>query len=341
MGATDVFYRNRGDGSFADATREAGFLDSKGAYGLGVVTLDYDGDDDTDLYVANDSMPNFVFRNDGNGHFQEVGLLSGAAYNASGSPEAGMGVDVADLDANGLPDIFVTNFANETNTLYSNEGNGIFLDLTSETSLEMASLPLLGWATRFVDLDNDGDEDLFVANGHVYLQIDAGEYRQRNQVFLNQGQREFVESVFATGDVLEQRASSRGGAFGDIDNDGDTDIVIINIDDIPSLLQNETGDQGHWIALQVVGTTSNRDGIGARIVLTTGNRRQTKEIHPSGSFLSSSDLRLYFGMGEFARADEIRIIWPHGDEQRIHGAPAGQILLVVEGWEDAARPLKP
>jgi hypothetical protein len=256
-----------------------------------------------------------------------------------------MGVDVADLDANGLPDIFVTNFANETNTLYSNEGSGIFVDLTSETSLEMASLPLLGWATRFVDLDNDGDEDLFVANGHVYPQIHetggAGEYRQRNQVFLNRGEREFEEHAFVTGDAMEQEASSRGGAFGDIDNDGDTDIVIVNIDDIPSLLQNETREQGHWIALHVVGTTSNRDAIGARVVLTTGNRRQAKEVHPSGSFLSSNDPRLYFGMGEFARADEIHIIWPHGDEQRIHGARAGQILLVVEGWEDAARSLKP
>ena len=345
IGAADLFYRNRGDGSFADATREAGLFDSKGAYGLGVVTLDYDGDGDTDLYIANDSVPNFLLRNDGHGRFQEVGLLAGAAYNASGSPKAGMGVDVADLDASGLPDIFVTNFANETNTLYANERSGIFVDLTSETNLEMASLPLLGWATRFVDLDNDGDEDLFVANGHVFRQIEGAgegvEYRQRNQVFLNQGEREFVENVFATGDAMEQEASSRGGAFGDIDNDGDADAVIINIDDVPSLLRNETRGQGHWIALHLVGTTSNRDGIGARVVLTNGTRRQTKEVHPSGSFLSSNDPRVYFGMGEFARTDEIHIIWPSGDEQRIHGARAGQILLVVEGRGDAVRPLRP
>ncbi len=236
-GAADVFYRNRGDGSFADGTREAGLSDSKSAYGLGVVTLDYDGDGDTDLYIANDSVPNFVLRNEGNGRFQEVGLLSGAAYNAYGSPEAGMGVDVADLGANGLPDIFVTNFANETNTLYSNEGSGNFVDLTNETSLEMASLPLLGRATRFVDFDNDGDQDLFVANGHVYPQIHetsgGSPYRQRNQVFVNQGGKEFAENVFATGDAMEQEASSRGGAFGDMDDDGDVDAIIINIDDVP------------------------------------------------------------------------------------------------------------
>ncbi len=336
--APDVYYRNEGNGSFSDATEEFGF-DVGSAYGLGVVAGDYDSDGDVDLYVANDSVPNFLFRNNGDGHFADVGLLSGAAYNASGQAEAGMGVDLVDLDGDGQLEIFVTNFANETNTFYSNRG-GIFLDATSETNLEMLSLSWLGWATRFADWDNDGDDDLFVANGHVYPQIeDAARaestpgYRQQNQIFINQGRGEFAEATFSPGDGMRAIASSRGGAFGDIDNDGDIDAVILNIDDTPSLLRNDTAAQGRWIGLRLVGTSGNREGIGARVVLTRGSQRQIKEVHPSGSFLSSSDSRLYFGMGVSEVADSIRIRWPNGLEQQLDGVSSNQLLLVVEGRE--------
>jgi hypothetical protein len=335
VGTSDVYYRNNGDGTFAEATREAGFFDPTGAYGLGVVTGDYDRDGDVDLYVTNDSVPNFLFRNEGDGKFAEVGFLSGAAYNAGGQPEAGMGVDIGDLNQDGLPDLFVTNFSKETNTIYLNDGSGILVDTTAEANLQMPSLTSLGWATRFVDLDNDGDQDIFVANGHVYPQIDQSEpqtgYRQKNQVFLNQGDSEFAEATFPPGDAMEQKASSRGGAFGDIDNDGDTDVVIVNIDDSPSLLRNEWQGKGNWICLRMVGTASNRDAIGARLSLISASHPQVKEVHPSGSIFSSSEFRIYFGLGPEKLAQEIQIDWPSGRRQTLEGVKAGEFLLAVEG----------
>jgi len=339
VAAVDVFYRNEGNGLFSETSGEAGFLAPSAGYGLGVVAGDYDGDGDPDLYVANDSVPNFLYRNDGAGRFREVGLVSGAAYNASGLAEAGMGVDLADLDADGLLDIFVTNFSSETNTFYSNRGGGTVVDATSESRLEMASLAWLGWATRFVDWDNDGMEDLFVANGHVFPQME-GDYRQRNQIFLNQGDGQFSEATFSPGDAMETVASSRGGAFGDLDNDGDTDAVIINIDDAPSLLRNDTAGQGRWLGLRMIGRGANRDAVGTRVTVTAGTLRQIKEVHPSGSFLSSNDPRLYFGLGAAQHVQSIHITWPNGAEQSLGPTASDQLLVVVESGETASFPLE-
>ncbi|MFQ5789908.1 MAG: CRTAC1 family protein, partial [Acidobacteriota bacterium] len=308
QGASDIYYRNNGDGSFTEASREAGLLAGE-AYGLGVVTGDYDGDGDVDLYVANDSVPNFLFQNDGRGVFSEQGLLSGVAYNSEGLAQAGMGVDLGDLDGDGRLDIFVTNFSHDTNTAYRNAGEGLFMDATTDLDLRMDSWFYLGWATRFADLDNDGHLDLFVANGHVYPQVDATDlktrYRQRNQIFWNNGEGRFEEGVFPAEDALQEIASSRGGAFGDMDNDGDVDAVVVNIDDELSLLRNELPGGGHWLSLRLVGRKSNRDAVGARVTAIAGSLRGEREVHASGSFLSSSDPRLHLGLGERAQVDEL------------------------------------
>ncbi len=332
-GARDVFFRNQGDGTFVEASRETGLFDAEASYGLGVVAFDADGDGDADLYVANDSMPNFLFRNDGGGKFAEDALFSGVAYNTDGLAQAGMGVDAGDMDGDGNLDLFVTNFSHDTNTAYRGAGAGLFADSTAEMNLRMSSWFTLGWATRFVDLDNDGDEELFVANGHVYPEAGKADpntaYGQRNQVFWNQGGGRFEEGEFDSDDALNEVYSSRGGAFGDVDDDGDPDAVIVNIDDRPSLIRNDSA-RGNWLGLRLVGTMSNRDALGARVVVTAGGRRRTKEVHSSGSFLSSSDPRLIFGLAQDERAEEVFIRWPAGGEDRVEDVPAGSYHLIVE-----------
>jgi hypothetical protein len=333
VGARDVYFRNDGARRFVEASRESGLLDPGEAYGLGVVAGDYDGDGDADVYVANDSMPNLLFQNDGSGHFNETALFSGVAYNTDGLAQAGMGVDFGDLDGDGNLDVFVTNFSHDTNTAYRNLAGGVFADATAEMNLRMASWFYLGWATRFVDFDNDGDEDLFVANGHVYPEAHQGDpntaYAQRNQIFWNRGGGTFDEGEFSQDDAMAEVRSSRGAAFGDVDEDGDTDVAVVNIDEPPSLLRNDVPG-GHWVGLHLVGTASNRDALGARVVLTSGPRRQMKEVHSSGSFLSSSDSRLLFGLGDRDAADEIRIRWPSGHEERYQNLAAGDYHLIVE-----------
>jgi hypothetical protein len=325
-GQRDVFYRND-DGRFVDATESAGLLDLTNAYGLGVVSVDYDDDGDVDLYVTNDTRPNFLYENDGSGRFTDVGLLAGVAYNASGDTEAGMGVDFGDSNGDGNVDAVVTNFSHETNTLYLGSDVDLFTDATDELGLSTPSLGRLGWAARFADFDRDGDEDLFIANGHVYpnvSEVDATTtYRQPNQVFVNDGAGNFQEQL------LDEEASSRGAAFGDVDDDGDVDVVVVDIDGPPSLLRNDAAD-GHWMGLELVGRESNRDANGARVMLTAGGRTQLKYVHPSGSIFSSSDPRLLFGLGPATSVDEIRIRWPSGRETRLTDVRAGQYLLVIE-----------
>jgi len=333
-GARDFFYRNNGDGTFKEASRESGLFDSSAAYGLGVVAGDYDDDGDADLYVANDSMANFLFRNQGRGVFAEVGLLAGVAYNAEGRAQASMGVDLGDANGDGLLDLFVTNFSHDYNTLYLNHGRGGFLDATAEANLRLASWFYLGWATRFADFDLDGDEDLFVVNGHVYPQVDGSDlqttYRQRNQLLWNDGRGRFELGSSNGEETTRGNASGRGGAFGDLDNDGDFDAVVVNIDDRPSFLRNEATPNRNWIGLRLIGRTSNRDALGARVRLTAGGRRQMKEVHPSGSFLSSNDVRLLFGLGESPAAESLSIRWPSGKVQLLKTPGPGRYLTVVE-----------
>jgi hypothetical protein len=331
QGEPDLYYRNEGT-AFVDATGESGLTDSIRAYGLGVVSSDYDSDGDPDLYIANDTNPNFLYRNDGRGHFEEAGLLSGAAYDGKGATQAGMGVDSGDANGDGVPDLFVTNFSHETNTLYLGSKEGLFTDQTSEAGLATPSLGPLGWGTRFTDLDNDGDEDLFVANGHVYPNVSdvdqTTSYLQRNQVFLNEGNGSFVEA-----DSFGRALSHRGAAFGDLDQDGDADVVVLAMDDATTVLRNDSTQGRHFLGLELHGTASNRDAAGTRVFVSSGGRRQMKEAHASGSIFSSSDRRLLFGLGSAERADEIRIRWPSGQETLLDAVPADRYLVVVEGVE--------
>jgi hypothetical protein len=330
LGQDDVFYRNEGR-RFLQAAKESGLEDSIRAYGIGVVSSDYDGDGDTDLYVANDTNPNFLFRNDGSGRFEEVGLLSGAAYNGAGATQAGMGVDFGDANGDGHPDIFVTNFSHETNTLYVGSSSGLFTDVTEEVGLSTPSLGPLGWGTRFSDLDNDGDEDLFVANGHVYPDVETVDattsYRQKNQIFLNDGR-----GVFTEADWSPESRSNRGAAFGDLDDDGDPDVVVSAMDDKPALLRNDLASGAHFVGLVLVGRTSSRDGTGARVRLVSGARNQVKEAHASGSVLSSNDPRLLFGLGPVKEA-EIEVSWPGGATSRLGPLPMDRYLVIVEGLD--------
>jgi hypothetical protein len=333
VGQADVFYRNEGV-AFVEAMADSGLEDRIRAFGIGVVSSDYDDDGDADLYVANDTDPNFLFRNDGSGRFEEVGLLSGAAYSGSGATQAGMGVDFGDANGDGHLDIFVTNFSHETNTLYLGSAEGLFTDATEEVGLSGPSLGPLGWATRFSDLDNDGDQDLFVANGHVYPNVEDVDatttYRQRNQVFLNDGRGNFVE---AAGDPAVDPKSNRGAAFGDLDDDGDPDVVINAMDDRPTVLRNDFAKGAGFVGLTLIGRRTNRDGVGARVRVRSSGVEQVKEAHASGSVLSSNDPRLLFGLGSAAAAAEIHVRWPSGVRTELRGPPANRYLVIVEGVE--------
>jgi hypothetical protein len=329
-GQNDVFYRNEGT-RFVDATKESGLEDPIAAYGIGVVSFDYDGDGDADLYVANDTNPNFLFRNDGRGRFEEVGLLSGAAYSGAGAAQAGMGVDFGDSNADGHLDIFVTNFSHETNTLYLGSASGLFTDVTEEVGLSTPSLGPLGWGTRFLDLDGDGDEDLFVANGHVYPDVEKVDattsYRQRSQIFWNDGGGGFTEAPWSS-----EARSYRGAAFGDLDSDGDPDVVASAIDERPALYRNDFDRGAHFLGLVLVGKRNNRDGAGARVRLLSSGSAQSKEAHASGSVLSSNDPRLLFGLGRVEEV-EVEVRWPGGAPLPLGRVPVDRYLVILEGLE--------
>ena len=336
VGASDVFYRNNGDGTFSRATEASGLFDPSRAYGLGVVVLDYDDDGLPDLYVSNDAVANFLFRNRGDGTFQEVGLEAGVAYNENGEAEAGMGVDAGDVNGDGRLDLFVTNFSHQTNTFYLNLGKGLFADRTEELFHSRPSWPYLGWATRFMDLDLDADQDLFVANGHVFPRVDDRDtgttYRQQNQIFWNEGDGRFREAEFPPDDAMGEEESSRGGAFGDIDNDGYLDAAIVNIDARGSLLRNNGGARAssHWIGFRLIGRKSNRDAIGARLSLRSERRVQVREVRPSGSFLSSNDVRVHFGLGPSDRVGVVRIRWPNGRMEELSDLTHDRYHTIVE-----------
>ena len=333
-GEPDRLYRNNGDGTFSDVTAAAR-IEGPGQYGLGVVFSDFDNDGWPDIYVANDSVPNLLFRNSRNGSFEEMGLISGTALSQTGDAQAGMGLAVGDYDGNGLFDIFVTNFALDTNTLYQNVGDMFFFDMTAQSGASQASHPYLGWGTGFADLDNDGWLDLFVTNGHIYPSVDdldgGMRYLQPKQIYHNLGDGTFGEIAGALqGDLLTAK-SSRGTAFGDYDNDGDIDVIAINLNDRPSLYRNEGGNLGHWIGFRLVGDSSNRDAIGARVEIDVGPRTQVAEVRSGGSYLSHNDLRVHFGLGEAERVEAIRVRWPNGNTEALDGIDAGRYVTIREG----------
>ena len=332
-GAQDVLYRNEGQGRFRDVTRQAGVSQRTPTYGLSALFCDYDQDGDPDLYVANDSAPNFLYRNERNGQFRDVGVEAGAALSAEGGAQAGMGIAYGDCDGDGDGDFLVTHFEDDYNTLYRNRSDGTFAVASAEVGLTAPSLPHLAFGACFFDYDNDRDQDLFVANGHVYPQmrhLNPDGYAEPNQLFANQGQAgAYRFSEVAAGD-LSRPAVSRGIAKGDYDNDGDVDVLVCNLDGPPHLLRNDGGNQRNYLSLRLVGTASNRDGIGARVSVVSGGVEQLAERVSGGSFLSHSDGRVHFGLGANTVAERVEIHWPSGRVQRLEDVPANQFLVVEE-----------
>ena len=329
-GISDTLYKNNGDGTFTDVTRQAGVYNSNGK-GLGVTCGDYDNDGRIDIYVANDTTPNFLYRNVGDGRFVDIGPFAGAAYNEHGVAEGGMGVDFGDYNNDSSLDIFVTNFSNETNTLYHNTADGALIDFTNIAGLGEVSFLKLAFGTKFFDANNDGTLDLFVANGHLYpTESDALEYAQTDQLFINTGEATFVDASNQSGEYFSIKKVGRGATFGDYDNDGDTDIFVVNLNQEGILLRNEDGNKYNWLMIKVVGVKSNRDGIGARIEVVTRSHSQMKEAQAGSSYLSGHDLRLIFGLGTETKAETVKITWPSSAEQTLEDIEANQLLVITE-----------
>ena len=331
-GVRDHLFRNQADGTFTDETEARGLLSTDGKE-LGVVFGDIDLDGDPDLYLANDKTLNFLYLNKGGGHFDETGLLAGVAYNEDGDVEAGMGVHLADYDGDMLPDLLVTNFQWETNTLYRNVGGATFLDETFNAGFGKSSIPYLSWGTQFFDVDNDGDRDAFIASGHLESDVEIYEnttFAQRNQLFLNDGSGHFEEITPIQGSALDERQVSRGAAFGDYDDDGDIDILVANVSERPQLLRNDTVGAGHWLRLRLEGTRSNHSAIGARVTLKAGSQQASAEVATGGSYLSQSDLRLHFGFGSATVVDSVSVSWPSGVVQVLTHVAVDQQHVIRE-----------
>src|SRR5215211_4100400 len=328
-GAGDSLFRNNGDGTFTDVSKQAGVLDENGYYGMGIITSDFDDDGLIDIFVANDSTPNYHYRNNGNGTFKESGFITGTAVNENGSEQGSMGVTAGDYDHDGKLDLFITNFADEYNTLYHNDGKNSFTDVSYAAKLAAVSLPHVGWGTKFFDYDNDGWVDLFVANGHVYPQLPG--YRQPRLLHRNNRDSTFTEASPEFGAVLTENRASRGVAFGDIDNDGDIDLIIADLDGPPQLLRNDGGNTNNSITIKLVGVKSNRGGVGARVTVVSGDLTQVDEVRSGDSYLSQSDMRLHFGLEKRAKIDQIQIRWTSGVVDKISGASVNRIITIKEG----------
>ncbi|HEX9638861.1 MAG TPA: CRTAC1 family protein [Acidobacteriota bacterium] len=332
-GVPPVLYRNNGDGSFSDATRAAGLYITEGK-GLGVVWTDVDGDGDPDLYGANDSTINYLFVNNGDGTFADESLFSGAGYSEDGKAMAGMGVDSADIDGDQKPELFVTNLDLETNTLYHNDGAHSFTDTTYRAGLGEPSLLFVGFGTAFDDYDGDGWQDIIVVNGHIidniHLFKDNITYAQRGMVFRNLGGAKFVEVTGACGAINDVRVS-RGLALGDLDDDGDRELLISRNNDRAALLRNDGGNRGGWLRVVLRGRRSNRDGFGARVTLVAGGRTQVREARSANSYLSQSDPRLLFGLGGAKTVERLEVRWPSGQVDRLTDLEPGRTVTVHEG----------
>ena len=333
-GVSGSLYQNEGDGTFTDVTRQAGVYDESGRQ-LGAVFSDYDQDGDADLYIANDTKPNWLFRNDGETGFTEVGLTSGVAVNPEARPEAGMGTDWGDYDRDGLMDIIVCNFQWESCRLLANQGDGFFDDRTFLAGLGEPTYSTLTFGTDFLDYDNDGFLDIFIANGHVDPNIgiiDRGgpAYAQHDQLFHNNGDRTFDDVSEQAGLQRFRPRVGRGSATADYDNDGDLDLFISNNNQRPMLLRNDGGNSNNWLSIKTVGHRSNRDGIGALITVYAAGFVQSEEVRAGSSYLSQNDLRVHFGLGTLAVAETIEVRWPSGTIQTLQQIDANQFLVIEE-----------
>jgi hypothetical protein len=333
-GAADALYHNNRDGTFTDVTVPAGVLERHPCYGLGVAVGDYNNDGWPDIYVANDSTPSYLYVNQKNATFREVGLLAGVAVSDDGLEQAGMGTDFGDYDNDGWLDITKANFSFDYSNLYHNERDGHFVDRAKSAGIAVPTMPFVKWGTKFIDYDNDGWKDIFIAAGHVYPHLidntSGGEkYYQRRLLFHNLGDGKFADVSLESGPGILQERSSRGIATGDLDNDGDVDIVVVNMDGTPSILRNEGGNSRNWLTVKLVGAASNRSGLGARLVARTGTLEQTAESTTAGSIFSASDSRVHFGLGG-AKSVDLEIRWPSGKIQMLKSVPSNQIVEVNE-----------
>jgi len=344
-GGRDRLYHNNGDGTFTDVTEKDKLnIDPGSYYGMGVLWLDYDLDGCLDLYVANDSSPSLLYHNDCKGNFTEVGAEAGVAYSADGREQAGMGIDSADYDLDGWPDIAKTNFSDDTNNLYHNDHTGQFTDLAGSTGFGPVSVPFLGFGVKFFDFDNDGWQDIFVANGHVNPQVDQHSfgvtYAERPLLFRNLKDGKFTEIGLSAGVHLSRRYVARGTATADFLNNGSEDLLITVLDGSPVLLRSQS-TKGHWLRIKLVGKKTNRDGFGARVEVKAGNLKQSAEVRANSSFESASDPRLHFGLGAATRVHSIAVHWPSGRVDNIGSQAADQELLIEEGNGVVTRPAEP
>jgi hypothetical protein len=347
-GGTNILYRNRGDGTFADVSEESGIArprgpasmifvarnwQASGSYGMGAAAADFDNDGWPDIYVACDSAPSLLYRNNHDGTFREIAVPAGCALDENGVSLSGMGVAVADYDGDGWFDIARTNFSEQVTTLYRNYGNGAFEDASIKAGLGV-NRKYLGFGVGFLDFDNDGWKDLFLANGHVYSQIASRKlhlsYKEPKVLYRNLGNGRFEDVSLKVGPDIRMENLGRGCAFGDFDNDGDVDVVVNNLDGPPTLLRNDGGNKNNWIMIKCIGTRSNRSGIGTRVKVTIGEHIQIDEVMSGSSYYSQNDLRLHFGLGTASKVDSVDVAWPSGLKESFRNLPVNQLFVVQE-----------
>src|SRR6267154_454331 len=328
-----VLLHNNGDGTFSDVSDKSGVSKTDPYYCFTALTGDFDNDGWPDIFVACDSTPSLLFHNNHDGTFTEIAVKAGVAYNEDGREQAGMGAHAVDYDGDGWLDIIRTNFSDQTSTLYHNNRNGTFTDVTYLAGLGV-NTQFLGWGTLFVDVDNDGWPDLFMANGHVYPEVDnkglSSTFRERKLLYWNQHNGKFKDISLEAGPGITTPFNSHGVAAADFDNDGVVEILVNNSHDPPSLLKNY-GEHGNWVMLKLVGTKSNRSGIGARVTVRIDGQQQLQEVRSGGGYISQSDFRLHFGLGKATRAETIEVQWPSGQWQVFHDVGAGKFYLIEEG----------
>jgi enediyne biosynthesis protein E4 len=334
-GLADSLYHNNGNGAFTEVSSSAGVPDNSRYYGLGVVWSDFNDDGRPDLFVADDSTPNYLYRNEGRGHFTDVSFVSGTAVNGEGAETAGMGIAVCDYNHSGRFSFILTTFEDQAATLYRNDGGMNFTDISFAAGVATPTIKFLKWGVGCEDFDNDGWPDILIVNGHVYPQVDSlsagAKYRERKILLRNNGNGTFQDLSEQAGPPIMASEPARGAAFGDIDNDGKIDVVVENIDGKPTILRNITADKNHWLTLRLVGKRSNRLGIGARVKLSAGGVTQIGEVRSGGSYLSQNDLRLHFGLGSASKAETLEVRWPSGEVDRHVDLKADDFYVITEG----------
>ena len=333
QGTRNELYHNNGDGTFSDVSDKSAVSKTDPYYCFTALTGDFDNDGWPDIFVACDSTPSLLFHNNHDGTFAEIAVKAGVAYNEDGREQAGMGAHAVDYDGDGWLDIIRTNFSDETSTLYRNNGDGTFTDATYVSGLGV-NTQFLGWGTLFIDVDNDGWPDLFMANGHVYPEVDSNglnsTFRERKVLYWNQHNGKFKDISLDAGPGITTPFNSHGVAAADFDNDGAVEILVNNSHDAPSLLKNY-GEHGNWVSLKLVGTKSNRDAIGARVTVSAAGHNQLQEVRSGGGYISQSDFRLHFGLGKAAKAETVEVKWPSGQRQVFHDVEADKFYLIEEG----------